>query len=117
MIYYGPFNEDRDRVPVQHLLVYGPMSIRIIQEARSAAKVGNMAGIYQAIRRIPKSGKKRFQQTTKNALGDDYGVIEDALDDWFGFARKAYAATVHKEYRRQRQMCIRDRSLSLLKGP
>ena len=26
----------------------------IIQEARSAAKVGNMAGIYQAIRRIPK---------------------------------------------------------------
>ena len=28
MIYYGPFNKDRDRVPVQHLLVYGPMSIR-----------------------------------------------------------------------------------------
>ena len=28
MIYYGPFNEDRDRVPVQHLLAYGPMSIR-----------------------------------------------------------------------------------------
>ena len=27
MIYYGPFNEDRDRVPVQHLLAYGPMSI------------------------------------------------------------------------------------------
>ena len=34
MIYYGPFNEDRDRVPVQHLLAYGPMSgVRVFEAA------------------------------------------------------------------------------------
>jgi ribonuclease HI len=71
----------------------------IIQEARSAAKAGNMAGLYKAIRRIPRSGKKRFQQTTKDALGKDYTVIEDALADWFGFAKRAYAATAAETLR------------------
>ena len=44
MIYYGPFNEDRDRVPVQHLLVYGPMSIRRRRTGRTGQEIDNFEG-------------------------------------------------------------------------
>ena len=63
MIYYGPFNEDRDRVPVQHLLAYGPMSIhrrrtgdsKFISMKRSVEEYPTMVPVPTTGTRLPMS--------------------------------------------------------------
>eukprot|EP01047_Picozoa_sp_COSAG01_P104367 COSAG01_NODE_33698_length_560_cov_0.976139_1_plen_53_part_01 len=51
---------------------------------------GQIGEVYTAIRRIPKDGQSRFQQTSADEEGKDYKDIEAAVDDWYKFAKSAY---------------------------
>jgi hypothetical protein len=60
---------------------------------------GQIGEVYTAIRRIPKDGQSRFQQTSADEEGKDYKDIEAAVDDWYKFAKSAYSATEEEFFR------------------
>jgi hypothetical protein len=44
---------------------------------------GQIGAVYTAIRRIPKDGQTRFQQTSADEEGNDYKNLAAAVEDWY----------------------------------
>jgi hypothetical protein len=71
----------------------------ICREANDAAMSGQIGAVYTAIRRIPKDGQTRFQQTSADEEGNDYKNLAAAVEDWYKFAKNAYSATDEEFFR------------------